>query len=168
MLLNYGNNHLFIQVNHRNMKKNIFAGLLAFSVVIALTSCALFKKSTASAAEHGTNYNALVAHTWHLTTITGFDIENTAKPVSLSFIDSSGRVGGYGGCNGYGGEYTADESALKIEKVLSTMMACSIGTKTEQHYHTALRDIDHYKITGDKLELLKGKDVKLVFTAATN
>lgn len=147
------------------MKKNIFIGLITFSAVIVLTSCAIFKKS---AAQHGNNYNALVSHTWHLTAITGFTIENTSKPVSLSFIDSSKRVGGYGGCNGYGGEYTADESSLKIEKVLSTMMACSVGTKTEQRYHAALRTVDHYKITGDKLELSAGKEVKLVFTSSAD
>lgn len=59
--------------------------------------------------------------------------------VTLSF-ESADRLGGNGGCNSFGGEYTVQNNTLTISGVVSTLMACadSAVTQQEQVYLSAL------------------------------
>lgn len=46
-----------------------------------------------------------------------------ARPVTINF-GKDGRVGGFGGCNSYGGTFTQTGGELTFGDIISTMMAC--------------------------------------------
>jgi heat shock protein HslJ len=76
--------------------------------------------------------------------------------ITLEFED--GQAGGFSGCNGYGGQYTATENgALTLRDVASTAMGCvtPVGVlDQEAAYFEAFRLVTGYRVDGDRLELL--------------
>lgn len=138
--------------------------LLAVCLLTA-TSCAMFKKNADSMKS-----NPLTGTNWELQSITGFQLEeNMQKPASLGFSDTAMRVSGKGGCNGFGGDYTLKGNTLKFGEMMSTMMYCEHGSKTEKAYLKALAQVDAYKTEDGKLYLLSGENILLEFKAmATN
>jgi len=108
--------------------------------------------------------NPLKGTAWTISSIPGFDIQQTNKPVTLSFADTTDRIGGNAGCNGFGGHYTIKGSTLKMEKIISTKKACIPGMETESKVMIALTTTDHFTISGDKLTLKKGDQVLAEYT----
>lgn len=106
---------------------------------------------------------SLKGTSWTLSTVPGFTAEKLKKPATLSFSDTSNRMGGFSGCNGYGGTYTVNGSELKMADILGTLMACMPGMKTESTLYKALNNTDHYKISNGKLVLLQGSKVLAEF-----
>lgn len=133
--------------------------LLSISVLI-LCSCSSMKKQNRT---NGINENPLSGTSWTISKITDFEPEETRKPVSLSFADTTDRVGGNAGCNHYGGHYSVKGNVLKLEKIISTKMACMPGMKTENKVLNILMTTDHYSILGDKLTLMQGDKVLAEF-----
>ncbi len=129
--------------------------------VILLVSCSSMKKQTKG--DTGAA-NKLGGTSWTLSRIPDFEIEQTRKTVSLSFADTTDRINGNAGCNNFGGHYLVKGNTLKMEKVISTKMACIPGMETESKVITALVTTDHYKLEGDKLTLLKGEKVLAEYT----
>ena len=127
--------------------------LLALSL-FALASCASTKHN-GKAADAATAVS-LKGTVWTLSRIPGTEMEKTRKPVTILLSDTSARFGGYGGCNGYGGEYVLKGDSLKLGEVLATMMACKPGSHTENNFFKALRETNMYQISGDKLLLKNG------------
>ncbi len=85
------------------------------------------------------------------------------KPVSNSgsyirFDKTAGKVSGKGGCNGFGGTYTATESNIRIEGNISTKMACD-RLDTENAFFRALENTDRYTINNDTLLLYHGESL---------
>ncbi len=71
----------------------------------------------------------------------------SGQPVTLAFTSDT-EVGGSGGCNSFGGKYTATGSAISFSEIAATLMACTgegIG-EVEAAYFAALNSADHYEI----------------------
>lgn len=129
--------------------------LISLSLVI-LFSCSSMKKQGKTAS--GTQ-KTLAGTTWEISRIPGFELEKSRKMPTIAFSDTALKFGGNGGCNGFGGNYTVDGSKLKLENVLSTMMACTPGMKMENKLMTAFREVDNYEISKGILKLKKGNNV---------
>ncbi|MFA6059330.1 MAG: META domain-containing protein [Taibaiella sp.] len=134
--------------------------LIALSVIL-LFSCSVLKNQAQS--EPG-NTNPLKGTGWILSRIPDFELEKTRKEPSIYFNDSTSRVSGYTGCNGYGASYTLKGNTIKIGDVLSTKMACMPGMKTENKVINVLGNVDNFSISGDKLTLKQGEKVLAEFT----
>jgi heat shock protein HslJ len=134
--------------------------LISLSIIV-LFSCSAMKKQGKS--KPG-NSNALKGTGWVLSRIPDFELEKTRKEPSIYFNDSTSKVSGYTGCNGYGASYTLKGNTIKIGDVLSTKMACMPGMKTENKVMNVLSSVDNYSISGDKLTLKQGEKVLAEFT----
>ncbi len=138
--------------------KFLLFAVIAVSLFTA-TSCAMFRKNSDTVSQ-----SPLTGTVWVLQSINGFQMEaEIQKTPSLSFSDTALRVGGNGGCNGFGGDYTLKGKQIKFGRMLSTMMYCEHGSQTEKAYLAALGKVDAYKIEGDKLYLLSGETTMLEF-----
>ena len=71
----------------------------------------------------------------------------------LTLNTDTHRAAGSGGCNQFGGGYELSGARLKLEQVVSTMMACMKGMKTEQAFLRALEQVSGWRIAGKQLEL---------------
>lgn len=103
----------------------------------------------------------LVGPTFVLEDINGTPVEG-AGATTLVFGEDGG-VSGNGGCNGYGGSVTfGDGDALKIENVISTMMACDEPVMSqEQAWFGVLETATRYHLSGGELFLLDDPGNKL-------
>jgi putative lipoprotein len=63
------------------------------------------------------------------------------------------RVSGSGGCNRLVGSYSLDGDRLSFGQMAGTMMACPEGMEQEQRFHTALADVERWRIMGEALQL---------------
>lgn len=134
--------------------------LLSLSVLV-LFSCSSMKKQSKSGADTG---NSLSGTNWTISSIPDFTLQQTRKPVTLSFADTTGRMGGNAGCNNFGGQYEVKGNTLKLEKIISTKMACLPGMETESKVMNVLHSTDHFSISGDKLTLMQGQKVLAEYT----
>jgi heat shock protein HslJ len=76
------------------------------------------------------------------------------REVTLRFGDAS--IEGSGGCNTYGGSYTASGDSLTLSDLYWTEMACMEPDgimAQEQAYFQALNAVASYRVEGDRLEL---------------
>ncbi len=94
----------------------------------------------------------LVDKTWRLTSLRG------AKPVAGTTVTlafgADGRVSGTGGCNSFGGPYTATRVRVRISSLISTQMACATGIMNqEQKYLQTLEAARLYGVRGTTLTL---------------
>lgn len=133
--------------------------LITLSIIL-LVSCTSMKKQAKPAAGGA---NPLKGTAWTLSRIPDFELENTRKPVSIVFADTTNRVHGNAGCNGYGANYTLKGSTIKLDRILSTKMACMPGMQTENKVMNILSSVDHYAVSGDKLTLMQGEKVLAEF-----
>ena len=133
--------------------------LVSLSIIL-LFSCTAMKKQSRSGSSGD---HPLKGTAWTLSRIPDFEPEATRKPVSIAF-DAGTRVSGNTGCNGYGADYTVKGNTIKLEKILSTKMACMPGMKTESKIMTVLTSADHYTVSGDKLTLMQGEKVLAEFS----
>jgi heat shock protein HslJ len=93
---------------------------------------------------------------WAVVEIDGEPIIEDTE-VRLEF-DGDGRLTGNGGCNGYGGAYTAGHDGMfDAHDVAMTLMACTDPEGVmdqETAFHAALREATAYELDGDSLRLL--------------
>lgn len=129
----------------------------------ALTACGMKKKATVDKdGAIGSQTGSTLSYTeWQLHSISNFDMEPTAKTVTLTFVDSNKRLGGNAGCNGYGGSYKINDNKLQLSELVSTQMACTSGMKTENAFLRKLQEVDNYEISDNHLLLKKG-DIVLI------
>jgi heat shock protein HslJ len=75
----------------------------------------------------------MVGPRWRLVSYQGADGQTSdvsANEITIQFA-ADGMVSGSGGCNGYGGTYTADATgALTLSQVVATLRACVDENKT--------------------------------------
>lgn len=70
----------------------------------------------------------------------------------------AGRVGGSGGCNGFGASYKQSGSSLSFSPIAATRMACAGNAmETEHAFFAMLEQVKGMKLDGDTLQLLDGK-----------
>jgi heat shock protein HslJ len=133
--------------------------LLAFIGILA--GCA--RKTTPIKEE--TANSSLTNTRWKLTALSSLPngLPRLSKDVFLQL--DTGRIKGFAGCNSYFGGYTTQQSSITFTGVGSTKMFCQEGMETENMLFQALNTTTHYRITGTKLDLLKGQDVLATFEA---
>ena len=83
----------------------------------------------------------------------------SSQPAGPGPSDGYDLLGGYGGCNGFGGAYRLDGDRLSVPPgaggVVSTDMACgSAINEQEARYHAALRQAVRVRRDGDRLALV--------------
>jgi heat shock protein HslJ len=64
------------------------------------------------------------------------------------------RVIGSGGCNRLMGSYELNGDHLTFSQMAGTMKACRLGMETDKAFLQALTQVDTWKITGQRLELM--------------
>lgn len=129
--------------------------LLLASFVLLCSCYASKNAANGTAGKPGKDAVTFEYTTWELTSIPGFDMEKTAKAVTLTFLDSTKRIGGNAGCNGYGGNYTKSGNSIRLENIISTKMACIPGMKTENKFIQVMMETDGYELSGNLLKLKK-------------
>ena len=100
--------------------------------------------------------------TWELVAIehaTQTTEVTTGKGLTLVFMDGS-KIGGRGGCNGFGGDYnTGVGQSLTIRDLIQTLIACEQPIMDlEMSYFSALAGVTSYSLSGDTLELAFSDD----------
>jgi peptidyl-Lys metalloendopeptidase len=126
---------------------------------MTLALAALMAACAAAARDQPSGQGGPLAGTqWVLISLNG-NAPIEGKAVTLRFGDTS--IEGSGGCNRYGGSYTASEDSLSLSGVYATEMACMEPAgimAQEQAYFQTLHAVARYQITqdqgsGDRLEL---------------
>jgi heat shock protein HslJ len=83
--------------------------------------------------------------------------------ITLEFEPDS--LGGYSGCNWYGGAYTTAGTTLAVQEISGTARGCAapagIG-KQESAYYRALRQVAAYGLIGNRLDLKSHTDELLL------
>lgn len=148
--------HLFINKTYTMQKALLFLAVIAF-----MAGCA--PKNVPS--KDGTANSTLTNTRWKLKALSSLPngLPKLSKDVFLQL--DTGRIKGFAGCNNYFGAYTTSASSLSFTGVGSTKMFCQDGMETENKLFQALNTTSHYRITGTKLELLKGQDLLASFEA---
>jgi heat shock protein HslJ len=101
---------------------------------------------------------------WTLLTLNGQPLLPHST-INATFED--GQIGGFSGCNSYGGSYTLTGSRLNFGMVAMTLMAClDEGVmEQEQAYTKALSNVAKFHLEGDRLELLDESGAALLVYA---
>lgn len=106
--------------------------------------------------------NTLQGTEWVLASLNGNALLE-GKEITLRFGETS--IEGSGGCNTYGGSYTASEDSLSLSGVHWTEMGCMEPQgimAQEQAYFQALNAAAGYQVNGDRLELYDEAGVRLL------
>ncbi len=109
---------------------------------------------------------ALDGTAWVLTEINASAVLEGTTP-TLNF-EENGRVGGEGGCNSFGGQYTADAGTISFSDLIATLRLCAeqAVNEQEQAYVDALQNAAAYRLEADRLEITNAVgDTTLVFNA---
>ena len=85
-------------------------------VISTLVACTLAACASTPAAPAG------YVGTWQLQSIGDQQVVGP-RGASLT-LDAQGHANGNGGCNSFGGQYTARDNTLTFSRMISTMMAC--------------------------------------------
>ncbi len=108
---------------------------------------------------------ALEGPTWVLTSWKAADgtMVDALTEVTVTATFDSGRVGGSGGCNSYGGTYTVGDGTLKISEIVQTLMACEEPSmEQEGAFVAALEATTAYAVEGATLTLKDGAETALL------
>ena len=84
-------------------------------------------------------------------------------PVPITVKFSAGKVEGFGGCNGIGGNYTAEGNSLTVSNLMSTKMFCEGISNLEQSFLQSLGQSQSYQIKEETLEINCGDMAGLRF-----
>jgi uncharacterized lipoprotein YbaY/predicted secreted protein len=95
----------------------------------------------------------LLNREWNLTSLQRGpqNVQNTTGAGVTIRFSADGKVSGKGGCNGFGGNYTAGANrGLTISQIISTLIACAAPSANtlEQEYFSALQSVSSYALDG--------------------
>lgn len=146
--------------------KSLMSGSILLLAVWMLTACGSSQKREVP--------SGLENITWELSAY-GYEenLQNVLdKTFPTAFFDQKeATVSGSGGCNHYGGEYTAQADKLSIGALFSTEMYCQEPEgvmEQEETFLTLLSDAVSYRLTeGDGLQIKSTDDQVLVFEKVT-
>ncbi|MHC4432579.1 MAG: META domain-containing protein [Planctomycetota bacterium] len=146
-----------------DIRRTILVGAILVLVVL-LAACA-----TAEQDQPPAQSAALLDTEWVLISLNGSAlIEGTE--ITLSLKESS--LDGSGGCNTYGGSYTASEDRLRLSGVSWTERACIEPEgimEQEKAYFDALNAAARYRVDGNRLEVYDEAGAQiLAFVASTS
>jgi heat shock protein HslJ len=137
-----------------------------FEIIGAIVIVALTVFAGISCADEG-NAEKLEGVIWVLKSYGNPNDLKAALPnieATLSFNGEKKEISGYGGINGYGGNYKVNGSKLTISGLIHTMMASADQSLNEQEaaFFQILASAQSYKINGQELKITGTKGV-LVF-----
>jgi len=136
--------------------------MLAGLLIIGCIGCTSSKKNTSKTGEAMTPVNPTVPLTgtyWRQNELMGKPLETYTgkKEIHIQFIQEGNVVKGFGGCNGFGGNYTTkNDFNISMNNIISTMMACP-DLDIENKLFNVLKTADSYYIRADTLSLNKAR-----------
>lgn len=146
-----------------NIKRQTLIGV-TWVLIVLLAACATPGPDSPSA-----EGRALLDTEWEFVSLNDNALIE-GKQITLRFGEAS--IEGSGGCNTYGGSYTAAEDSLRLEGVYATEMACMEPEgimEQEKAYFDALNAAVRYRIDGDRLEVYDETGTQiLVFVTSTS
>jgi heat shock protein HslJ len=130
-----------------NINRTILIGITLVLTAL-MAACAGVAQNSPAAQD-----SPLTGSEWVLESLNGkTPIEG--KAITLRFGDAA--IEGSGGCNTYGGSYTASEENLSLSDLYWTEIGCPEPAgilEQEQAYFEALNGAARYRMEGDRLEL---------------
>lgn len=103
---------------------------------------------------------------WLLQSLRGNAVQHFEGQTEAHLILSpDGKSAGSDGCNRFFGTFTTHKQRITLFPAGSTMMMCPHGDKQAAIFMSSLQEATAYSITGQTLELLRGKDVIARFKA---
>lgn len=136
--------------------------------IILFTNCNSAKKVTSKtnnimqqdSGANSTPAQSLTGVNWKLIELMGkpvTGISTDGKEIHIKFISEGNRVEGFGGCNGFGGNYsTKNDFNISLTNIIGTMIACP-DLDTENELFNTLRNIDNYYVKNDTLSISKAR-----------
>jgi len=92
----------------------------------------------------------MAGSSWILQSINGSPVGGPVdgQKVTLEFTSAT-EMGGFGGCNSYGGSYQAGASSIVFSNILSTLRACVDNniSRVETEFFSALEAASSYSLT---------------------
>jgi len=146
--------------------KTLFIALIAFPLLISCKSTqnTSNKSSTEQMRTQQASEVFVETNKWELTRFNG------QSPAEVGFADRTphlvinmqeSKVGGFSGCNSFGGKVVIDESKITFSQVFSTKMFCE-GIP-EPDFFQLLDNTLAYSITNNTLTLKKDSKVVMEF-----
>jgi len=92
---------------------------------------------------------------WELVELDGKTASTGAggRRATIRFDADTARVGGFGGCNRFGGTYTLSSDSLQFGPLIMTRMACAKGMELESELASALAATRRYELSSTQLKL---------------
>jgi heat shock protein HslJ len=92
----------------------------------------------------------------------GIDVDGWEE-TGPSATFENGTVGGSGGCNQFGAEYTLDGDSLELGTITSTLMACPPpANESERAYFASLEQVRGWRLDDNELVLVDGEGEELL------
>jgi heat shock protein HslJ len=132
-----------------------------FAASFSIAACSPNKKTAAteSSSAKAVENKPLEGTFWVLTELNGKAVSNAGseKPSYIFFSAGKKRVSLSGGCNVMGGSYELlDGNRIKLDQMISTMMACPDMTN-EEGLKKMAEMVDNYAIQGENLSFAKAR-----------
>ncbi len=139
--------------------RNVFMFWSGLLVLVLLIGCSTVRSTTSQAQA------AILSGSWIMEKWIGYDTVSVAFPHGLPVlvVDTEAQtVSGSNGCNSIMGKMRYDRKVATIQfyEISSTKMFCQ--TVPENEFHQALASVNNYRVTQDRLTLLKGSDEIMV------
>ncbi len=100
---------------------------------------------------------------WILTELKGVPVQlngNLNKNAHLIFETAQKNYRGFGGCNNIDGKYSISSGKINFTAQSTTLAACP-DVPFETTFLNTLNEVDKYTVTGNLMELKKGKTILL-------
>lgn len=135
------------------------------SIIIALLCATVLVSCCSACRQRQKNAKPLKGTEWHLVQMEGKEMTLPLNSFNLT-LGEDGSIAGVAACNRLLGQYTvADNYAINLGQVGTTMMLCPENGELESAFTQLLGTITHYDIDGDKLLLLSNGTIKAIFKA---
>ena len=133
------------------------------SIIMALLCITLLAGCCSACRQRQKNAKPLKGTEWHLVQIDGKSLTLPLNSFNIT-LGQDGNLSGVGACNRLLGTYTVAENyAINLGQVGTTMMICPENEALEREFTQLLGTITHYDIDGDKLILLSNGVIRAIF-----
>ncbi len=152
--------------------KLIFRLFIFAAIITLLINCSNTKKTGTQTGSDTTKTGSTLTETyWKLIELMGNTVEKTPadqKEVYIKLKKDGNKIEGFGGCNGFGGEFTTkNDFNISMTNIISTMIACP-DLERENELFNVLKTVDNYYARGDTLSLSKAKMATMAKFVAVN
>lgn len=113
----------------------------------------------------GRPIDLLAGREWIIASLDGV-VPIDGPPVTLRFMEDTGRIAGAGSCNRYHADYSLDGESLRFSDAAMTKMACAPDLMDqERRFHSILNGITSFDINESGHLILQGTDGRLLARA---